>query len=69
MGFEKIWIEQCLATRAIKRRFRMKDAPSFVCVSTCHVSRFGKLLECLECIRRVRERRPATHEHHYVHDL
>ena len=30
MRFEKIWIEQCRATRAIKRRFGAKDALDYV---------------------------------------
>lgn len=30
MRFEKIWIEQCRATRAIKRRFGVKDAPDYL---------------------------------------
>ena len=28
--FEKIWIEQCRATRAIKRRFGVKDALDYL---------------------------------------
>jgi hypothetical protein len=30
MRFEKIWIEQCRATRAIKRRFGAKDALDYL---------------------------------------
>jgi hypothetical protein len=30
MPFEKIWIEQCRATRAIKRRFGAKDALDYL---------------------------------------
>jgi len=30
MRFEKIWIEQCRATRAIKRRFGVKDALDYL---------------------------------------
>jgi hypothetical protein len=30
MHFEKIWIEQCRATRAIKRRFGVKDALDYL---------------------------------------
>ena len=30
MRFEKIWIEQCRATRAIKRRFGNKDALDYL---------------------------------------
>ncbi len=30
MRFEKIWIEQCRATRAIKRRFGAKDALAYL---------------------------------------
>lgn len=30
MRFEKIWIEQCRATRAIRRRFGAKDALDYL---------------------------------------
>lgn len=30
MRFEKIWIEQCRATRAIRRRFGVKDALDYL---------------------------------------
>jgi hypothetical protein len=30
MRFEKIWIEQCRATRAIRRRFGAKDAHDYL---------------------------------------
>jgi hypothetical protein len=30
MRFEKIWIEQCRATRCIKRRFGAKSAPDYL---------------------------------------
>jgi hypothetical protein len=30
MRFEKIWIEQCRATRAIKRRFGVKNALDYL---------------------------------------
>lgn len=30
MRFEKVWIEQCRATRAIKRRFGAKDALNYL---------------------------------------
>lgn len=30
MRFERIWIEQCRATRAIKRRFGVKDALDYL---------------------------------------
>ena len=30
MRFEKIWIDQCRATRAIKRRFGAKDALDYL---------------------------------------
>jgi hypothetical protein len=39
MRFEKIWIEQCRATRAIKRRFGAKDALDYLVGEKLRMSR------------------------------
>jgi len=49
MHFEKIWIEQCRATRAIKRRFGVKDALDYIVGENC-----GCLRALLAAPRRLR---------------
>jgi hypothetical protein len=39
MRFEKIWIEQCRVTRAIKRRFGARSALDYLVGESCECSR------------------------------
>jgi hypothetical protein len=74
MHFEKIWIDQCRATRAIKRRFGVKDALDYLVGEKLRIfsgaarydAAFARELPAIPCgdlasVQRVRARRLCRH--------